>query len=140
MGTSQDDELVKTFFIRFQAAIASLDLLAIGSLYADTFLFGGPAGSQAVRKQDFLDLLPKMKARFESMGLSGRQLQRFEIRPIGPKFLLANTTWKMSVATAAGCKVLDASATYVLERREAATFCIVLQIDHQDLAEEIRQC
>jgi len=46
-------QLVRAFFERFERANLSSDVATIGSLYADTFLFGGPSGVQAVKKEDF---------------------------------------------------------------------------------------
>src|SRR4051812_37747884 len=72
------DQRVKQFFLKYEKANSSSDIYGIGGLYADTFMFGGPNGVQAVKKEDFLKVVPKMKAHFSSMGLSETQLQTVE--------------------------------------------------------------
>jgi hypothetical protein len=63
----QMDQCVKEFFLQYERANSSSDISAIGGLYADSFMFGGPHGLQAVKKENFLKILPKMKAHFSSM-------------------------------------------------------------------------
>src|SRR5579859_3875528 len=88
-GEESMDERVKEFFIEYERANSSSDVAAIGGLYADTFMFGGPKGVQAVKKEDFLKVVPKMKAYFSSMGLSETQLQTVDTIPLDSKYLLA---------------------------------------------------
>ncbi len=132
------DQAIKHFFEQYEKANASSDLAMIGTLYADTFMFGGAKGVQAVEKEDFLKVLPKMKAHFASMGLSETQLQSVNASAIDAKYFLARTVWKITVRDSrGGVKQVDAFATYVLEHKEG-TLCIVFQIDHQDLAAVIK--
>jgi ketosteroid isomerase-like protein len=129
------NQLVKDFLKRYEKANAYADWAAMGKLYGDTFLFGGANGVQVVRKDDFLRLVPRMKAHFASLGLSETQLQTVETSVINVKYLLAQAAWKMTVRHLAGDRTeLDAFATYVLERQEGGRLSIVFQIDHQDLA------
>jgi hypothetical protein len=102
-------------------------------------MFAGPNGARTVRKEDFLKIIPKMKAYFASIGLSETCLHSVETVAVDSKYLLAKAGWKMTVRDQNGdCRQLDAFATYVLERKDADTLCIVMQIDHQDLATLIR--
>jgi len=129
------NQLVKDFLERYERANACSDWAAIGKLYADTFMFGGVKGVQVVRKDDFLKLVPKMKAHFTSLGLSETQLQTVDASAIDAKYLLAKATWKMTLRHLTGVKKqVDTFATYVLERKEVGRLSIVFQIDHQDLA------
>lgn len=133
------DQLVKDFLETYARANSSSDLSVIASLYADAFMFAGPNGARAVRKEDLLKVIPKMKAYFASMGLSETQLHSVEAVAVDSKYLLAKAGWRMTLRDQNGdCKQVDASATYVLERKDADTLCIVLQIDHQDLATLIK--
>jgi len=128
------DQLVKDFLERYERANACSDWAAIGKLYADTFMFGGVKGVQVVRKDDFLKLVPKMKAHFTSLGLSETQLQTVDASAIDAKYLLAKAAWKMTVRHLAGDRrQVDAFSTYILERKQEGTLSIVFHIDHQDL-------
>jgi hypothetical protein len=135
----QMDQPVKEFFLQYERANSSSDVSAIGDLYADTFLFGGPNGVQAVKKEDFLKVIPKMKSHFSSMGLSETQLQTVEANPLDSKYLLAKVVWGMNFRNSSGSKHLEALATYVLVRGRGDALSIVFQIDHQDLASVIKE-
>jgi ketosteroid isomerase-like protein len=131
------DERVKEFFVAYERANSASDIAAISGLYADTFMFGGINGHQAVKKEDFLMVVPKMKAHFSSLGLADAHLQTVEARTLGPKYLLATVVWRMKLRDSCGGKHVDATATYVLAREGGDALGIVLQIDHQDLASVI---
>ncbi len=135
----QMDQRVKEFFLQYERANSSSDVSAIGGLYADTFMFGGPNGVQAVRKEDFLKVVPKMKAHFSSMGLSETQLQTVEANPLDSKYLLAKVAWTIKFRNSSGSKHVDAFATYVMVRDQGDALSIVFQIDHQDMASVIKE-
>jgi hypothetical protein len=102
-------------------------------------MFAGPDGVRVVRKEDFLKVVPKMKAYLASLGLSETQLHSVEAVALDSKYLLAKAGWRMTLRNQnGGDKHVHASASYILERKEADTLCIVLQIDHQDLAALIK--
>ena len=133
------DLRVNEFFLQYERANSSSDVSAIGGLYADTFMFGGPNGVQAVKKDDFLKVIPKMKAHFSSMGLSETQLQTVETNPLDSRYLLAKVIWTMKFRNSSGSKHVDAFATYVLVRGRGDTLSIIFQLDHQDLASLIKE-
>jgi ketosteroid isomerase-like protein len=132
------DQQVKEFFLRYERANSTSDVSAIGNLYADTFMFGAPNGVQAVKKEDFLRVIPKMKAHFASMGLSETQLQNVEANSLSSKYLLAKVAWRMTIRNSSGSKHVDAYATYILARDQGDALSIVFQIDHQDLASVLK--
>jgi ketosteroid isomerase-like protein len=132
------DQRVKEFFLQYQRANSSTDVSAVGELYADTFMFGGPNGVQTVKKDDFLRVIPKMKAHFSSIGLFETQLQSVETSPISSKYLLAKATWRMTIRNSSGHKHVDTFATYILLRGQDDVLSIVFQIDHQDLASVLK--
>lgn len=133
------DQLIKQFFQRFERANASSDLETLGSLYADTFVFGGVNGVKVLKKEDFLKVVPRMKAHYTSMGLSETQLKSVEDIAINAKYVLAKAGWRMKIRDLKNsCKGIDAFATYLLEWRDDNTLSIIVQIDHQDLATVIK--
>jgi ketosteroid isomerase-like protein len=132
------EQRVKEFFLEYEKANSYSDVSAIGNLYADTFMFAGPNGVQAVKNADFLKAVPKMKMHFSSRGLSETKLQSVEAKPLDSKYLLATVVWRMKISNSSGRKDVDASATYVLVRGQGDALSIVLQIDHQDLASVIQ--
>jgi hypothetical protein len=133
------DQQIKDFFLRYERANATSDLSEFSVLYADTFMFGGPKGVQAVRKEDFLRVVPKMKSHFSSMGLSETRLESVEANPLDSKYLLVKVGWRMKLQNSSGIRHLDASATYVLAGGTGDALSIVFQIDHQDLASVVEE-
>jgi ketosteroid isomerase-like protein len=132
------DEQIKQFFEHYEKVRTSADGSVVAALYADTFMFGGPNGIQAVKKDDLAKAVPKMKAHFAAMGLSETRLHSVSVTVLDSRYILAKTSWALSIWNSAGStRHVDAFATYIMERR-GDTFSIVLQIDHQDLATVIR--
>ena len=132
------EQQAKEFFLRYERANSTSDVSAIGELYADTFMFGGPSGTQAVKKEDFLRVIPKMKAHFLSMGLAETRLQTVEATLLSSKYVLAKTAWRMTTRNSSGDRHVDAFATYILMRGQADVLSIVFQIDHRDLASVLK--
>ncbi len=131
------EQIVQRFFEKFERANASSDLKTIAGLYADTFMFGGRNGVQVVRKEAFLELVPKMRAHFRSMGLCETRLKSVGASAIDSRYLLAKVEWTMTVRNAAGeSRTVDTFATYVMQQ-DGAAISIIFQIDHQDLATTI---
>jgi len=132
------EQQVKEFFLRYETANSTSNVSAIGDLYADTFMFGGTNGVQAVKKEDFLRVIPKMKAHYSSMGLAATELQTVETTALSSKYVLAKTAWRMTIRNSSGEKHVDTFATYILMRGQEDVLSIVFQIDHQDLANTLK--
>ena len=128
------DDRVKAFFVEYERANSTSDLSAMGRLYADTFMFAGTQGVQAVRRQEFLAILPTMKQRFAAMGVSGTELHTVDAKPLDPRYFLATADWKVNLPAG---KHVEATATYILAGVEGDALTIVFQMDHQDLASVI---
>jgi ketosteroid isomerase-like protein len=130
---------ISQFLRRCEQATAASDFAAIGKLYADTFMFGGVNGTKVVRKEDFLKVLPGMKAHFASMGVTETKLRTVEGRALDARYVLAKAGWKMTLLDSSGGRnQVDAFATYILERKKDGTLSILFQIDHQDLAAAVK--
>lgn len=135
----QMDPRVKGFFLQYEKANSSSDVSGISALYADTFMFGGPNGVQAINKEDFLKMVPQRKAYFSSMGLSETQLSTVEATPLDSRYLEANVAWRMKIQQPSHNRTLDTFATYILMRGDGDGLLIVFQIDHQDLASVVKE-
>lgn len=132
------DEQVSAFLKRYEAARMSADGSAVAALYADTFLFGGPNGTQTVKKEDLARAIPGMKAHFAAMGLCETHFRSASVSVLDSRYVLVKVGWTMSIRNSAkAIKHVDTFATYFLERK-SDTFSIVAQLDHQDLAVVIR--
>lgn len=127
-----------SFFETFKTAINSGDNDALVSLYSDTFMFGGMQGIQAVKAEDFKMVLPKRQAFFKSVGLSLTEVLALDEVVINESYFLAKVTWRMTYESKEQKKIQDVTyATYVLYN-DGRGYKIVMQIDHQDLAERVK--
>src|SRR5215472_15529503 len=130
---SDENAEVKLFFARYEAANAVFDVEQIAACYADVFLFGGPAGVQCVKKEDFVKVLPRRKEFFRSRGLASSTVETLAASMLDPKYTLVKVVWKMRFDRSAGEPVCSQNAApYVLSKVNDG-FQIVFQIDHQDL-------
>ncbi|HUN90369.1 MAG TPA: hypothetical protein VMU28_16325 [Terriglobales bacterium] len=132
------DTRVADFFAAYQRANADFDVPAIAACYADVFLFGDPQGTRSVNKQDFVNVLPRRKDYFRSLGLSGSRLASLNASELDSRYTLVKTVWIMRFEPA-GKQPIESrnSSTYVL-LATGDSFQIVFQIDHQNLAERVR--
>ena len=133
------NQTTEAFFKQYEQSLSESDVPAIAAQYADTFLFGGPQGARPVKKEDFLKVVPRRKEYFASLGLRESKVISIEETSLDAKYLLVKTAWRMTFAKPAGStEDLRTSATYILERMGSGLM-IVFQIDHQDLAEKVKE-
>jgi len=130
---------VKSFFTRYEAANAIFDVEQIAACYAEVFMFGGPAGVQSVKKEDFLKVLPRRKEFFRSRGLVSSTIDSLAASALDPKYTLVKVVWNMRFERSGSEPVYSQnSASYILSAANDS-FQIVLQIDHQDLTKRLQE-
>ena len=121
------------FFRLYEQANRDFDVQLIARLYADTFMFGNPQGVQAIKKEDFVKVLPRRKEFMKTAGLLSSRVDSVQASTLDCKYVLVKTVWNMSFRdTNANEVTRKISATYVLSNI-GESFEIVLQLDHQDL-------
>jgi Domain of unknown function (DUF4440) len=124
---------VEEFFRRYEQANSDFDVQLIAKLYADTFMFGNPQGVQAVKKEEFIKVLPLRKDFMKTAGLVSSRVDSAEASTLDSKYILVRTVWNMRFRTNNGDEVArKTSATYILSS-SGDSFEIVFQLDHQDL-------
>jgi ketosteroid isomerase-like protein len=124
---------VEEFFRRYEQANNDFDVQLIAKLYADTFMFGNPQGVQAVKKEEFIKVLPRRKDFMKTAGLVSSRVDSAEASTLDSKYILVRTVWNMRFRTNNGDEVArKTSATYILSS-SGDSFEIVFQLDHQDL-------
>ncbi len=124
---------VTTFFKSYEKAIKSSDPALMSQIYGESFLFGGPSGSQSVKLEDFLRIVPQRAGFMKSLGLTATCLKSLESAPMDDHYTMVRVVWEMQVEKVEKePRKLSAEASYILQGREDG-FRIVAQIDHQDL-------
>ena len=130
---------IREFFDAYASATGSLDLAWLGSAYGETFMFASPGGVQAVRRDDFLKVVPKRGAFFRAAGLVASEIVRLEEVPLDEKHTMVKAFWSLRFEKDPGRPIVDeAAATYVLRRQEGP-WQIVFQLDHQDLTKRLEE-
>lgn len=133
------NQTTQAFFKQYEQAISESDVSAIATRYGDAFMFGGPQGVRAIKKDDFLKAVPRRREYFASIGLLESKVISIDETSLDPKYLLVKTVWSMTFAKpTASNKEIRTSATYILERIGDG-LVIVFQIDHQDLTEKVKE-
>ncbi len=127
------------FFGVYEQANRDFDVQLIAKLYADTFMFGTPQGVQAIKKEDFVKVLPRRKEFMKAAGLLSSLLDSVQASTLDSKYVLVKTVWNMNFRAHNGDTVTrKTSATYVLSAM-SDTFQIVFQLDHQDLMKIVQE-
>ena len=130
---------VRAFFDAYEKATNGFNIEIISTLYAETFLFGTSQGAQAVKKDDFLKVLPKRSGFFSAIGLKSTELVSLEETKLDDDYMMVRARWRMRYEKAGKEPIADESAaTYVLFTR-GHSLQIVMQIDHQDLMKRVQE-
>ena len=126
------------FFRCYEQANNDFDIQVISKLYADVFMFGNAQGVRAVKKDDFLKVLPRRKEFMKAAGLLSSRVDSVESSRLDSKYTLVKTVWDMRFQVEnRGDVSRKTSATYILST--TADACeIVFQLDHQDLMEIVQ--
>lgn len=89
---------------------------AAAAMYAETFLAGGPEGARCIRAADFLKALPKRKEMFERAGCRKTELAGVTEAPLGERYAMARTKWRMSFEREGGRQdVVEVESTFIVD-------------------------
>jgi ketosteroid isomerase-like protein len=132
-------ERVQAFFDQYESNIGGSDPAAIAAQYGDSFVFAGPQGAQAVRRDDFVKVLPKRQAFVTSAGLQSTSLVALEEASVDDRCVLVKAQWRLQFGSAtAPVSALDVSSTYLLQQQPDG-LRIVFQLDHDDLMKRVEE-
>ena len=128
---------VRELFEAYAGATNAADSAFFATAYGETFMFAGPATVQAVKRDDFLRVIPKRRAFFAAVGLTATEVSSIDERPLDEHHLLVRVGWTFRFERDPSRPIAEeGAATYVL-RRQDGRLQIVLQIDHQDLTRRV---
>ena len=134
---------VARFFALYARETAEDNLAAVVSHFAETFLFVGPSGAQAVRASDFGAALPKRKALFDQLGSQQTELTAIHETPLDSRYVLARTTWRFSFRNHnTPAQEFDTDSTFLIDTGLPGTpepdFKILLYLPHHDIMQILR--
>ena len=131
------NERIRNFFDKFEQALNTSNIEQITDCYSDSFMFCNNNGVQAVKKVDFVKVVPKMRAAIKSAGLLSSKIKWVEEVSLNKNYYLVTVYWKMIIdRSQPGMKEIEISATYILFDQNSL-LQIVYQLDHQDLMTRI---
>jgi ketosteroid isomerase-like protein len=132
-------ERVKAFFDQYEANLGLSDLAAIAAQYGESFVFAGPQGTQTVRQDDFVKVLPRRHEFFKSIGLRSSRVLALEEASFDGRCVLVKAQWRLQFESAAApVSHLDLFTTYLLQQRPDG-LRIVFQLDHDDLTKRVHE-
>ena len=132
-------ERVKAFFDQYESNLGGPDPAAITAQYGESFVFAGPQGTQAVRRDDFVKVLPKRQGFFRSAGLRTSRVVALEEAGFDGCCVLVKVQWRLQFESAAApITDLDLFATYLLQQQPDG-LRIVFQLDHDDLTKRVQE-
>jgi ketosteroid isomerase-like protein len=136
---TQVSDSVRKFFEDFERASNILDLELLGLQYSDSFMFASPQGTQPIKKDDFLKVLPKRQEFFKTIGLISSKITALDETRLDENYIMIKAHWNMQFEKNTGQSITDeTSATYVLFQQENI-LKIVFQLDHQDLTKRVQE-
>ena len=132
-------ERVKAFFDQYELNIGGSDPTAIAAQYGEAFVFAGPQGTQAVKRDDFVTVLPKRQGFFKSVGLRSSTVAALEETRVDDGWVLVKAQWRLTFEpTAMPASDIDVSAMYLLQQCPDG-FQIVFQRDYDDLTKRVQE-
>jgi ketosteroid isomerase-like protein len=132
-------ERVEAFFKQYESNIGESDPAAIVAQYGESFVFAGPQGAQAVKRDDFIKVLPKRQGFFKAVGLQSSRVVALEEARVDDRCVLVRAQWRLQFGSAtAPVSVVDLFATYLLQQQPDG-LRIVFQLDHDDLTKRVQE-
>jgi hypothetical protein len=134
---------VSRFLALYARETAEDNLPAVVSHFADTFLFAGPSGAQAVRASDFAAALPKRKALFDSLGSRPSELTAIQETSLDSRYVLARTTWRFTfIRDHSPAQQFETDSTFLIDTGLPGTaesdFKFLLYLPHHDIMQILR--
>jgi hypothetical protein len=138
-GMAEAGSAVKEFFEAYVRATDSADSAFLRSAYGETFMFASPGAVQAVKRDDFLKVVPKRRAFFAAAGLAASDVRGLEETLLDEHHLLVKARWTFRFERDPARPIIEeGAATYIL-RRQDDRLQIVFQLDHQDLTKRVQE-
>jgi hypothetical protein len=131
-------DMVSKFFEDYERGSNVPDPELPATLYVDSFMFASPQGTQAVKRDDLLKVLPKRQEFLKTVGLTSSKIRSLEETRLDDNYVMVKAYWSLRFEQDPVRPIVaDISATYILFRQENA-LRIVFQLDHQDLMKRVQ--
>ena len=125
------------FFERYANVSLGPEPEALATLYAPSFIVGGPQGSMMFPNDErFIDWLTQMSAFNRTHGMRALRPVAIDERPLSPRHTLATVRWGAQFDKT-GDRLIEFDIAYLLEAA-AGAWTILAYISERDQEEEMK--
>ncbi len=93
-SVSMESTPIRTLFDTFERYSAAGDAEGLAGLFAASFLSAGPNGAQTVKASDLLQVIPKRRQLFESIGWHSTKLVSLHETSLDERYRMVRTEWR----------------------------------------------
>lgn len=127
------------FFADYEQVTQTPGSDRVSRLYAESFLFAGPDGARTLSRDELRKVAPKREGYFKTLGLTASRIVDLQEQALDERYSLVRAEWRMTFTSPdTDPRDVTLAATYLLSDTPDGPR-IVLQIDHQDFVERVRE-
>ena len=134
---SMSRDQLDTLFKQYETASDKLDLKAISSYYADTFMSSGPKGVIAQNKKEFEEKAEEAADFYRSVGHKSGRIISKRIMPICDKYSMVVVRWGLTFEKT-GSRIIEFDISYIVYEKDDDPK-IILFISHEDEGEAMKK-
>lgn len=123
-------EQLDTLFKQYEEAFNKLDLKAIASYYADTFISAGPKGTISQNKKEFTEKAEQAASFYRSVGQKSARIVSKRVMPISNDYSMVVVRWGITFERT-GSRQIEFDVTYIIQESGSEPR-IILFISHED--------
>jgi len=123
-------EQLDTLFKQYEEAFDKLDLRAIASYYADTFIAAGPKGTISQNKKDFIEKAEQTASFYRSVGQKSARIMSKRVMPISNDYSMVVVRWGVKFERT-GPREIEFDVSYIIQE-SINDPKIILFITHED--------
>ena len=123
-------EQLDTLFKQYEEAFDKLDLKAIASYYADTFISAGPKGTISQNKKEFIEKAEQAASFYRSVGQTSARIVSKRVMPISNYYSMVVVRWGVTFEQT-GSKQIEFDVSYIIQE-SGNDPKIILFIAHED--------
>lgn len=123
-------EQLDTLFKQYEEAFNKLDLKAIASYYADTFISAGPKGTFSQNKKEFTEKAEQAASFYRSVGQKSARIVSKRVMPISNDYSMVVVRWGITFERT-GSRQIEFDVTYIIQESGSEPR-IILFISHED--------
>ena len=123
-------EQLDTLFKQYEEAFDKLDLKAIASYYADTFISAGPKGTISQNKKEFMEKAEQAASFYRSVGQKSARIVSKRVMPISNDYSMVVVRWGITFERT-GSRQIEFDVSYIIQESGNEPR-IILFISHED--------